>query len=173
MDGQIPIKIESSAKHKPKNVLRTFLITFIILLVVLNLGLGFVWWQGKIFLNDFSASARRATKFANQWGVSADVGLPTLDVAGSDVSIGRFPGSVRTYYLKSGTATTIEYKTTEIPKIILDYFRSRLAQNGWVMLSSSDNDISFTRNTEQLSISFDPAKQSLQVSVYDIVLKTL
>jgi len=172
MESQIPIKVELTAK-KPKSMLRGCLITIIVLLVLLNVAMVFVWWQGKKFVNDFATSARRATRLAKTWGVSADVGLPTIDVAGADIPfIGRFPGSIRTYYAKKDKTTTVEYKTTEIPKIILNYFRSKLAQNGWVLLSSSDDGITFTQDGQQVSVILDPTKQGLQVATIGMIFKT-
>ena len=70
MEGEIPIKIISV--KKPNKWTQACLSVLIIFMLLIILGMSFVWWQGQKFWGDFSAAARHATQFANQWDPSTN-----------------------------------------------------------------------------------------------------
>ena len=166
MNTNIPIKINPK-QPKPKHGLRIFLIILIVILAILNLGLGFLWWKGKIFLNDFIESAKKAA-YSNRWGASADVVLPTVDVKGEEIpGMTRLAGSVRILYQKVDGQILAQYQTTEQLAVVLDYFKSQLAKNNWILVQTDDQKIIFSKDKQQITISAD---QKDNITTYRITL---
>jgi len=162
--GNIPIEVKS--QKKPRNKLRIFLWSAIISLMVFNLGLGYLYFTGKKYVSDFADSAQNATKNSNRWGVLADIGLPSQDVAGEEIpGLVRFPESVRTYYLDSNDMIIAEYQAAENQEIVGNYFKAYLANNNWVLNEISPENLSFSKDGHEVQITFS---QKIQITTYHI-----
>lgn len=165
MDGQIPVTIKPKEKKKG-NGLRILLISAIVILLLFNVGVGYLYFTGNRYFTDFASSAKRATENSNRWGVLADIGLPSQDVAGEEIpGITRFPASVRTYYQNLNNTVVAEYQVVETKKIVGDYFKTQLAKDNWTLVEISLDTIIFTKDTHQITINLN---QKLQITTYHI-----
>lgn len=168
MDGQINIAINPKEKKKGKG-LRVFLISAIVFLLLFNIGMGYLFFTGKRYFNDFAESAKSAMKNSNRWGVLADIGLPAQDVRGEELpGFIRFPESVRTYFQDSDNAIIAEYQAAENKEIVGNYFKAYLANEGWTLGEISPETIMFTKNAKQIKITLT---QNLQITTYHIEYK--
>jgi hypothetical protein len=133
---------------------KPLLIILIVILVILNAGAIWFFWQAKNTVVDFTNSFKKAARDSSStFRASADVVLPVTDIAGEDFpQINRYPKSIRTIYATSETSTTIQYQSQDAPSLILSYFKTQLANSGWILQESSDGKIIFAEEGEKAVI---------------------
>jgi hypothetical protein len=150
---------------------KPYLIASIVILVILNAGVIWVFWQAKDAVGGFASSFKKASYGSSPFNASADVTLPSIDVAGEEITgLERYPKSIRIQYSQDNNTTLAQYQTQDAAGLILSYFKTKLATSGWVMLESSDNKASFTKDkkTARISAEFDPGTR---MTSYTLVLE--
>lgn len=149
-------------------------VTIIIILLVLNLGVGyFLYFSIRAKADSITTSAKDAastatTQNASLFGLNTS-GLPKSDVEGVDpAGITRYPKAIRSVYTKQDGAETVEYKVLAPVNVVLAYYKTQLAKNDWVINFSSSDTIVFNKAAQKISIT---GVNKSGITTYTIVLK--
>lgn len=88
-------------------------------------------------------------EFPTEEWVPEEIGPPTLDVEGNDISdLPRYPGSVRTSYWRmdfgdGGEAITVTYITSVNVSEVLKFYQEKLPVNGWTDITEMQMEDAF------------------------------
>lgn len=170
MEENIPVKIQKKSRRWVNLVLIFLIIMFA------AADTAFIWFFAKTaqVVKKFSASAQSAADSSSRWSflkTAADTGLAESDVAGEDIPvIGRSAGSIRTGFAKSDNSVKIGYETPDAPEQVLNFFKSQLAKNNWIVSEMAADKIIFTQNNQKITVS--AAVGNSGITAYEIVLTT-
>lgn len=139
---------------------KRFVIVSIIILLVLNLGVAyFILRKSKTSADTITTSASTAANEATTSKSSffdfLKGSIPKEDVAGEDpLNIVRYRGAIRTKYTKDNTdKVVVEYKVAASKSVVLSYYRTNLARNGWILEEASPDKIIFNKGNVLVTIS--------------------
>lgn len=155
-------------------VSRKFAIITIIVLLVLNIGVGyFIFYSARSKADELTNSAKVAAGNAstqNDAKFSLTGSLPKSDVAGEDpIGLRRYKGAVRSVYAKADDGTIkVEYKVLAPVNVVLSYYKTQLAKNNWILSTSATDNIVFTKDTQKATIAAVTAKG---VTTYTLTVK--
>ena len=153
---------------------RKFAIITIIVLLVLNIGVGyFVFYSARSKADELTNSAKEAAGNAstqNDAKFSLTGTLPKSDVEGEDpIGLIRYRGAVRSVYMKADDGTLkVEYKVLAPINVVLSYYKTQLAKNSWILNSSATDSIIFTKETQKATMTAVTAKG---VTTYTLTVK--
>ena len=130
-------------------------IVLIIVLAVLNLAiLAGVVFKAKVSADSLQAAASNTgSQNFSRFGLGAT--LPTKDVVGSDLpGVAKFKGLIRTKFetLPNGKKM-VEYQAAEPGEVLLAYYKSALAKQGWTMDYADPNGAGFAKAGQRIALS--------------------
>lgn len=153
---------------------KKFAIITIIVLLVLNIGVGyFVFHSAQVKADELTASAKSAAGSASSQNAemfSLNGSLPKADVAGEDpIGLTRYKGAMRTAYTKAADGKiTVEYKVLAPVNVVLSYYKTQLAKNNWILNLSTADSIVFTKDAQTVTMT---AATALGVTTYTLTVK--
>jgi len=165
--AEIPIRRNQNQPRTESAWPRRLIITAIIILTVVNIGfVYFIYYKAKVLAESATDAAKNAETFSG-FGKGKD--LPTADVAGQDIDgVGRYKGSIRTKYLKEDNQTVIEYQTKDTSKLVLGYFKTQLANAGWILQESDNDSVTFHKENSFITIATSE-NQTDKITTYKII----
>lgn len=149
-------------------------IIIIMILLALNLSLGyFLYYTAKVKADELTNSAKEAAGNVgsqNDTVFALNGNLPKADVAGEDpIGLTRYKGAVRSAYTKAANgAITAEYKVLAPVNVVLSYYKTQLAKNGWILSASTADKIVFTKDAQTATVTAATAKG---VTTYILTVK--
>lgn len=153
---------------------KKFAIITIIVLLVLNIGVGyFVFHSAQVKADELTASAKSAAGSASSQNAemfSLNGSLPKTDVAGEDpLGLIRYKGAMRTAYTKTADGKiTVEYKVLAPVNVVLSYYKTQLGKNNWILNLSTADSIVFTKDAQMATMT---ATTALGVTTYTLTIK--
>lgn len=141
---------ELNQVHPKKGISRRLVISLILILVVLNGGI--IYWM---FVKAKASADSLGTATNSSFSLK-DIGsakLPSQDVEGVEISgIQRYRGAVRTKYDSFGGVISAEYQTKDPVNLVLGYYKTQLAKNNWIIVSSNQVKIVFQKESKNISV---------------------
>lgn len=153
--GLMKVEEQSRLTRMPppqrKGLSKRFVVTAIIILVVLNLGaVSWFYFKVKASAESATVAAENATTFSS---ATTDAKLPTEDVTGQDLAgLERYKSAVRTFYNKGTNSITLEYKVNVPASLILNFYKSQLATQNWILQNSKQDSTSFIKEKAKIEI---------------------
>lgn len=127
-------------------------LNLVILLMVLEISGALLLNKVKTTTDNFLLAANSTSSQNHEIiGVSSEQ-LPVEDVSGADlIGVRRYERLVRTKYHQTfNGVTAIEYQTHDLANIVLSYYKTQLAKDDWLLISSQDNHAEFLKNDQQI-----------------------
>ncbi|OGD57116.1 hypothetical protein A2V71_01630 [Candidatus Berkelbacteria bacterium RBG_13_40_8] len=133
-----------------KGLSKRFVVTSIIILLVLNLGvIGWFYFKIKASAESATTSSENATTFSSLTTAK----LPDEDVAGQDLAgLEKYKGAVRTFYEKDLNSIILEYKINASPSLILNFYKSELTSQNWILQNSKTDYVLFVKEKAKIEI---------------------
>ena len=99
-----------------------------------------------------------------------NITMPTDSVEGKDIpNVTPFVGSIRSLYQETDPNNiSAEYYAKAKPSEVLDYFKTKLAENGWVLRAEDQNILSFTLDNATVAIEIGEQDANKNLVVYRI-----
>lgn len=161
--------------YNDSSMSRKLAITLVGILLALNIGAGyFLFYSARAKADNLTNSAKTASEnvtIQNAAKFGLNIGdLPKTDVVGEDLTgIKRYPKAVRTAYTKATDGTvTFEYKVLMPVNVVLGFYKTQFALDGWILDSESPEIITFDKDIQKISVS---GVSSGGVTTYTMVLK--
>ncbi len=129
---------------------KRFVVTAIIILVVLNLGVvSWFYFKMKASAESATTAAENATTFST----ATNTKLPNEDVVGQDLAgLERYQGAIRTFYENDLNSITLEYKSKDAASLILNFYKSQLASQNWILQNSEQDSAIFIKEKAKIEI---------------------
>lgn len=162
--------MDKETNKNPHYFLKGVIVLGLLILNLSAIGLFYYAKQGATSIADSFKSAVNDTSRWSSITASADFTLPAKDVAGEDlIDTSRYPGSMRTNYQKTETETLLAYQSLEKPDKVLQYLKTQLAKNGWILKKASETDATFIKDKNTIELAVNQGVS--QETIYTITKK--
>ena len=161
-------RISQMPPPQKRGLSKRFVVTVIIILATLNLGaVGWFYFKMRASAESATTAAENATTFSS---ATTTTKLPNEDVAGQDLAgLERYKGAIRTFYEKdSNNSVIFEYKVNAPASLILNFYKSQLAGQNWILQNSKTDSASFIKEKAKIEI-FTLENKSNKITTFKII----